>query len=404
MKLVESILGKMPEIRKPQKKFFLKALEAFLSVNGRLTFSNMSRYIGASGKTFARQFSKYFNFAKFNSIAIELFYGSKKRELAMAFDPFYMKKSGEKTYGKGSFWSGVSGCVEQGLEASLLCVIDLQHRMAFPFFAKQTPNSNEFKKMRETDDGVTRIDWFVSFIVSMIPSFPKGIKYLLADAYFFKEKFVTGMRNAGLHVICKMRRDARLFTHYSGPQKGRGRRKKHDGLVDFDQLTDIATDDPEITLRATTAHSVALGCDVLVVMPRKSQKNGKMVGCLLFSTDTTLSPLDVYNFYRARFQIEFVIRDAKQHTGLTDCQSWVKERMDFHINLSFSAVNIARINEYERLENAPADASCSVATQRVKYHNEMLIRSIFPMLGLDILEFKSHHAYEQALSFGSIPR
>lgn len=174
------------------------------------------------------------------------------------------------------------------------------------------------------------------------------------------------------------------------------------GPVDFNQLKDIATDDPEITLRSTIAYSVALERNVLVVMARKLRSNGVVMEALLFATDVSMSPLDVYHYYGARFQIEFVIRDAKQHMGLTHCQSWVKERIDFHINLSFAAVNVARIKEYERLGNASADAACSVGDQRTRFHNEMLIQSIFPMFGLDPLAFKSHPAYEQALSFGSI--
>lgn len=396
------ILSQMPEICKPQEKFLLKAFQAFLSVGNKLTFSNMSRHVGMCGRTFARQFSKTFNFADFNRKAMEWFYGAKERTLAIAFDPFFLEKAGEKTYGKGSFWSGGTGRVEKGLEASLLCVIDFVKRMAYPLVAKQTPNSAELKKMCTAEAETTRIDWFLNYIISVMPMFPAGIKYLLVDAYFFKEKFVTGICKAGLHIISKMRKDARLLALYDGPQKARGRRKKFNGPVDFNQLKDIATDDPEITLRSVVAYSVALERNVLVVMARKLRSNGVVMEALLFATDVSMSPLDVYHYYGARFQIEFVIRDAKQHMGLTHCQSWVKERIDFHINLSFAAVNIARIKEYERLENASADAACSVGDQRTRFHNEMLIQSIFPMFDLDPLAFKSHPAYEQALSFGSI--
>jgi hypothetical protein len=401
VKLIEMILSQMPEICKPQRKFLLKALQAFLSVSNKLTFSNMSRYIGVCERTFARQFSKAFNFADFNRKAIDLFYGTNKRILAVAFDPFFIPKAGEKTHGKGYFWSGGSGRVEKGLEASLLCVVDLIKRQAYPLAAKQTPNSAEIKKMCEGGPEITRIDWFLSYIISVIPVFPAGIQYLLVDAYFFKEKFVTGICNAGLHVISKMRKDAQLLALYSGPQKARGRRKKFDGSVDFSQLEDVATDDPTITLRSVIAYSVALKCNVLVVMARKQRSDGAIMEALLFSTDTSMVALDVFYYYAARFQIEFVIRDAKQHTGLTHCQSWVKERIDFHINISFAAVNIARIKEYERLATAPENAACSVGSQRVRFHNEMLISAIFSILGLDPVVFKSHPAYEQALSFGS---
>lgn len=398
MKLIETILSKMTGISKPQSKFLFKALTAFLSVNGKLTFSNMSRYIGISERTFTRQFSKVFDFAKFNHITIEYFFGNKESKLAAAFDPFFMEKSGNSTQGKDFFWSGSSGRVEKGLEASLLCIVDLVKRAGFALAAKQTPNATELKQMNH----VSRIDWFLNFIASVREELPAAVKYLLVDAYFFKEKFVSGIRKLGLHVIGKMRVDARLLSLYSGPQKKRGRRKKFDGPVDFDLLPDIATDDLTITLRAAEVYSTAMQTNILAVMVRKVRADGKVMVAFLFSTDTAMSPLDVYSYYSIRFQIEFVIRDAKQHAGLTHCQSLKNERINFHINMSFAAINIARIEDYERTYSSTENFICSVATQRTRYHNEMLISSIFPIFGLDPLVFKSHPAYQQALSFGAV--
>jgi len=232
--------------------------------------------------------------------------------------------------------------------------------------------------------------------------FPFDIKYLLVDAYFFKEKFVTGICNAGLHVISKMRKDARLLSLYSGQQKSRGRRRKFSGKFNADELEDIYTDSPDITLRASIAYSMALKQNILVVVVRKKRSDAKIMEAYLFSTDIFMAPIDVYQYYRARFQIEFVIRDAKQHAGLAHCQSRSKERIDFHINISFAAINIAKIKEQERLAGSAKSVTCSIATQHVRHHNEMLIQSIFPILGLDPLEFKSHPCYEQALSFGAV--
>ena len=39
---------------------------------------------------------------------------------------------------------------------------------------------------------------------------------------------------------------------------------------------------------------------------------------LLYSTDLALVPKRLFHLYRARFQIEFAFRDAKQHLGLND--------------------------------------------------------------------------------------
>jgi hypothetical protein len=52
---------------------------------------------------------------------------------------------------------------------------------------------------------------------------------------------------------------------------------------------------------------------------------------LLYSTDTKLDAMALIRFYKARFQIEFIFRDAKQHTGLMDCQSCKKEAVNTHL-------------------------------------------------------------------------
>ena len=78
--------------------------------------------------------------------------------------------------------------------------------------------------------------------------------------------------------------------------------------------------------------------------------------------------------YRLRYQIEFVIRDAKQHTGLTHCQARSQEKLDFHLNMSVAAVNLLRLLAQK--------AECSPRTyQREPYHR-FLIGRLFSKLGL----------------------
>jgi hypothetical protein len=60
------------------------------------------------------------------------------------------------------------------------------------------------------------------------------------------------------------------------------------------------------------------------------------------STDLKLSGHKVFAYHKSRFQIEFLHRDAKEHTGLEHCQSRNEERMNFHHNLSLTAVSVAK--------------------------------------------------------------
>jgi len=50
----------------------------------------------------------------------------------------------------------------------------------------------------------------------------------------------------------------------------------------------------------------------------------------------------IVQYYRLRFQIEFLYRDAKQFTGLNSCQARSQNKLDFHFNASLTAVNLAK--------------------------------------------------------------
>ena len=51
---------------------------------------------------------------------------------------------------------------------------------------------------------------------------------MVLDDFFAKEKYVNGLLQLEMHVISKLRRDARFRRPYTGPQKARGRKKKFD--------------------------------------------------------------------------------------------------------------------------------------------------------------------------------
>ncbi len=50
---------------------------------------------------------------------------------------------------------------------------------------------------------------------------------------------------------------------------------------------------------------------------------------VLFSTDTELCAADIFRFYKARFAIEFIFRDAKGFAGFSDCQA--RDKAGFRI-------------------------------------------------------------------------
>ena len=82
-------------------------------------------------------------------------------------------------------------------------------------------------------------------------------------------------------------------------------------------------------------------CNLRVVLVVDTKHNRRAV---LFSTDVDLDALTIYRYYKARFQIEFLFRDAKQFTGLTDSQARSQVKLNFHFNASLSAVTLAKLD------------------------------------------------------------
>ena len=129
-------------------------------------------------------------------------------------------------------------------------------------------------------------------------------------------------------MIGKLRADAHLRYLYTGPRRlGPGRPKRYDGKV---KLTDLSrferreTAEPAVVLYQAPVHHVHLHRDLRVVVVINTRSRRRAV---LFSTDCTLSALTIYRYYKARFQVEFLFRDAKQFTGLTDCQARAQAKL-----------------------------------------------------------------------------
>jgi hypothetical protein len=119
---------------------------------------------------------------------------------------------------------------------------------------------------------------------------------------------------------------------------------------------------------------------------------------LLFSTDLTLSGRDIVRFYRARFQIEFLFRDAKGSMGLNHCQARNAKALEFHWNAAFCALNVAKWQEAQRSETR----RFSAASCKQRCSNQRLLEVFSGQLGLDWRSVKSHPAFQELCNYGAI--
>jgi hypothetical protein len=175
-------------------------------------------------------------------------------------------------------------------------------------------------------------------------------KYLAADSFYSKKAFVDGVVQSDLHLVSTLRIDADLRDCYTGPQKPRGAPRKYDGKVDLHDLSRlqwIGQCESGIELYSQVVWHISLKCQIRIVYRLDRRHPDKPRAALLFSTDTDLEPERLYDYYKARFQIEFIFRDAKQFTGLGDCQSRQQSALDFHFNATLAALNLAKLEQQQ---------------------------------------------------------
>ena len=322
----------------------------------------------------------------------------------------FIPKSGKKTHGLDYFWNGCAGKAEKGLEIDVIAVVKIdEKREAYTLSAEQAPANpiprSERKKKKVTD--ISKIDFYLNHLKKVMPQLLYlRIKYIAADAFFAKNKYVNGAVDMGLHVISKFRKDARLRRLYTGQQKTRGRRKKFDvgkiKIEDFKHSSVTKIDSGNIELRSCIAYSVSLKRTIKVVLVRKYISDVKYVEVLLFSTDCDLADLKVYEFYVSRFQIEFIFRDAKGYTGLYDCQSRDSRRMNYHFNASLTALNVAKIQDSQLQKTRGVQHAFSMTNWSRQYHVEIVVNRIIAMFGFDQTLIKLHPDYNKLLSFGNV--
>jgi hypothetical protein len=423
MKILEQALSKIKSINKKQRDFFATLVQGLIGITGKRTFRNLSRYFTMHEKTFSRQMSKVFDFLGLNT---ELIRSAKSDGdvLIAAQDATYVPKSGKETHGLGWVWSGTAGRVEKGLEVDAIAVIKVNDKKAsYTLSCEQLPatkksekkekksKSKKSKKKKSTKTTKTgepnKMDAFIAHFKKAVSKLIElGIKYIAVDAFFAKYRYVEAVLASGLHVISKLRIDARIKRPFTGQQKKRGRKKMYEtgGISEEDfKGSECITIAPEnIILRSYTAYSVSLKRKIKIVWVYKDLGNGKYGEAYLFSTDLELDTLKIYEFYTSRFQIEFIFRDAKNFTGFTDCQSRDAQRLHYHFNASLVALNVAKIQDLELQKMTASQLPFSMSNWNRKYLIDLIINRFIVMLGLDQTCIKSHPNFEKLLSLGKI--
>ncbi len=400
MKIVERILSQMSNVTKPQRKFLLTLFSTIMMLRGRMNFRNLSRYSGISEISYLRNFRKSFNFTLMNAMLISETIPNQHLKIA-AVDCSYIPKSGKQSYGIDKFWSGQASCAKKGQEISLLSVIDIPYGTAYSLAVEQTPPTAE---MGKADDN--RIDFYLKQIEQNKESLKRlGIQHISADGFYTKTRFINGVRACGFHLVGKLRADANLRYLYAGTQTGgKGARKRYDGKVQLDDLsrwTFVTELEEHVSLYTAVLNAPRFKRNLRVVYVLDNRNPKKQRCALFYSTDISLRAIDIFFWYKARYQIEFIFRDAKQFTGLTDCQARNKEALNFHFNASLTALNLLKKQDRDASESSSSKV-CSIASWKARYFNEHLMDRFIEYLDLQPILIKNHPRYEELRKYGSI--
>lgn len=377
-------------------KFLVSLFTTILIVCGRVNFTNLSRYSNLSEKTYRRQFEKDFDFFRLNLRVIETA-TEPEQGLLGVMDSSFIRKSGQKTFGLDWYYNGTLSRAEQGLEVSLIGVVNVETEQSYALSVEQTCSHADFPEL-------TRMDQALDQLSRVQPHLPATVQYLAVDGAYAKEKFVTGVRQLKLHVLSKLRRDANLRYRFEGEQKPKGRPRSYAGKVDLNDpsaMTFVETLQPNVVLYTAVVWHVSLRCWIRLAYLHDTRLPHRPKFVVLFSTDLEQCPNQIVRLYHLRFQIEFLFRDSKQFTGLEDCQSRTAKKLDFHFNSSLSALNLAKLQAWQNRDpNQPF--IFSMASLKRRALNDFLLDTFISKLELLPDVIKSHPNYEALRSYGVI--
>lgn len=395
LNVVETTLSKIKKVNRPVSKFLIHIVELWLGMNCRYTFSNMQRWGKMTEKSYRNAFKKTYDWFGFN---LELVKQHSGEEIIAVFDPSYLKKSGKKTFGLGMFWSGVRQKALKGLEIGCLAFVDVAAGTALHGEAVQTPSPKTLKQQ-----GKTLIHHYVGIIKKRINAIKSLTNYLAVDGYFMKKEFIQPLVKQGLYIITKARTDANLKYLYKGKQKaGRGRPKLYSGKINIKQIDKrkigCVYSDEQMKIYAAPVYCVLLKQTVMAAF---IYYGDKAIPEIIICTDITIDAMKMCKYYGLRFQVEFLIRDAKQHTGLEDCQARDEQKLNTHFNMAMTVVSIAKA-AYHLSKPKEQRGSFSMADIKMLYMNRLITNRIFSNLDLDLNCRKIKRIYIKCLNFARL--
>ena len=156
--------------------------------------------------------------------------------------------------------------------------------------------------------------------------------YFVADAYYASQKIVKGLLKNDNHLVTRVKSNAVAYQEpEENNQKKRGRPKKYGKKIKLSRLLKqkIQMEEAEspiygeknITIRYSTHDLLwrpagTIVRFIVVIHPTRGS-------CILMSTDTSLSPIEIIKIYGLRFKIEHSFKQAVHVIGTFSYHFWM---------------------------------------------------------------------------------
>lgn len=371
-----------PEITKTNLKRLNQIIEAMLSMSGRVTMLGLSRWAGKGGsyRTVQRFFNTTIAWPNLFKAFFESHLYQPEKEYFLVGDECVVTKSGHKTYGLDTFFSGLLSRMTKSIAIFTISIVDVNEKRAYPLRVEQVVRSqvgkeaakakkkakkasgNSSKKAGRPKGSKNRdktkvtltaeLQRIQQMVQKQLLCLPLGIqvKHLALDGHFGNNNALQMVRQCGLHLISKLRHDAALYFRYDGPQKKKGPRKKYGDKIDYRHIPQryrvqkhIEDDIETCIYQAEMLHRDFAQPINVVIITKTNLKSGAFANVNLFSSDLSLDYEKIILYYRLRFQIEFNFRDAKQFWGLEDFMNVNQVPLTNALNLSLFMVNVSQV-------------------------------------------------------------
>ena len=418
MLLAQRIIEKNSVLSNIQRQFLLLVIRTILCCRSRVNFAAMARVSDWNERTFRRHFGQPIDFIPLHRSVIDTVFATPAvARRALVFDPSFIPKAGTHTPGLSKFWNGCAQRAENGLEVTMSAIVELTTHRALMLAVQQTkvskkPEVKDGEEMTETkvetkvetktEAEETLIDEYLRHIRAIEPHLLPSERLVVVDCYFAKKHFLDGLIPLKLECVTKLRTDANMQYYYAGKKReGRGRQRLYDGKVQWDNprqevFERTVLEDGTILLTAVLYHVGLKRRLRVVIVQNASTKKKRPRNFILASTDESLDATTIYQAYRARFQVEFLIRDSKGFTGLTDAQTRNPQALDTHWNLSMLTLNLARAEHYLG-ENA--DKPFSMDSVKTRTFNEHFAKRILSIYGIAPEMINNHPEFQNISNY-----